>query len=136
MARVTVEDCILKVPNRFELVMVAAQRARRIGTGAALTIDRDNDKNPVVSLREIADETIIVEDLKEDLVKSHQRVFAAEDDKDDVIEEMQGEEEWNTLVSQANASEKDDDDFEGDDEDDAADDASIDDLAGFEEKEA
>jgi DNA-directed RNA polymerase subunit omega len=135
MARVTVEDCILKVPNRFELVMVAAQRARRIGTGAALTIDRDNDKNPVVSLREIADETIIVEDLKEDLVKSHQRVFAAEDDKDDVIEEMQGEEEWNTLVSQANASEKDDDDFEGDDEDDAADEASIDDLAGFEEKE-
>ena len=134
MARVTVEDCILKVPNRFELVMVAAQRARRIGTGAALTVDRDNDKNPVVSLREIADETIVVEDLKEDLVKSHQRVFAAEDDKDDVIEEMQGEEEWNTLVSQANASEKDDD-FDGDDDDDGADDASIDDLAGFEEKE-
>ena len=135
MARVTVEDCILKVPNRFELVMVAAQRARRIGTGAALTIDRDNDKNPVVSLREIADETIIVEDLKEDLVKSHQRVFAAEDDKDDVIEEMQGEEEWNTLVSQANQAGSDDaEDFDGDDEDEA-DEASIDDLAGFEEKE-
>lgn len=136
MARVTVEDCILKVSNRFELVMVAAQRARRIGTGAALTIDRDNDKNPVVSLREIADETISVADLKEDLVKSHQRVFAAEDDKDDVIEEMQGEEEWNTLVSQANASDKDDDDFEGDDDDEGADEASLDDLAGYEDKDA
>ncbi len=132
MARVTVEDCILKVPNRFELVMVSAQRARRIGTGAALTVDRDNDKNPVVSLREIAEETIVVEDLKEDLVKSHQRVFAAEDDKDDVIEEMQGEEEWNTLVSQANQS-KDSEDFDDADDDDA-DEASIDDLAGFDDK--
>lgn len=135
MARVTVEDCILKVSNRFELVMVAAQRARRIGTGAALTVDRDNDKNPVVSLREIADETINVEDLKEDLVKSHQRVFAAEDDKDDVIEEMQGEEEWNTLVSQANQSASDDD-FDGEDDEDDKDDASIDDIAGYDEKEA
>jgi len=60
MARVTVEDCVLKVPNRFELVMVAAQRARRIGTGAVLTLDRDNDKNPVVSLREIAENTVEV----------------------------------------------------------------------------
>ena len=134
MARVTVEDCILKVQNRFELVMVAAQRARRIGTGAPLTVERDNDKNPVVSLREIADETIVVEDLKEDLIKSHQRVFAAEDDKDDVIEEMQGEEEWNTLVSQANqVGAADGDDFEGDD-DDEADEASIDDLAGYDDK--
>jgi DNA-directed RNA polymerase subunit omega len=134
MARVTVEDCILKVPNRFELVMVSAQRARRIGTGAALTVDRDNDKNPVVSLREIADETVSVEDLKEDLVKSHQRVFAAEDDKDDVIEEMQGEEEWNTLVSQANQS-KDADAFDEADDEEEADEASIDDLAGFDDKE-
>ena len=58
MARVTVEDCVLKVPNRFNLVMVAAQRARDVAAGAQLTIDRDNDKNPVVALREIADETI------------------------------------------------------------------------------
>lgn len=125
MARVTVEDCVLKVPNRFELVMVSAQRARRIGTGAPLTVDRDNDKNPVVSLREIADETVSIEDLKEDLVKSHQRVFAIEDDKDDVIEEMQGEEEWNSLVSQVNQGNADEafDDDEGDDDlgaDDAA----------------
>lgn len=118
MARVTVEDCVLKVPNRFELVMVSAQRARRIGTGAPLTVDRDNDKNPVVSLREIADETVSIEDLKEDLVKSHQRVFAIEDDKDDVIEEMQGEEEWNSLVSQVNQGNADEafDDDEGDDD--------------------
>ena len=136
MARVTVEDCILKVSNRFELVMVSAQRARRIGTGAPLTVDRDNDKNPVVSLREIAEETVSIEDLKEDLVKSHQRVFAVEDDKDDVIEEMQGEEEWNTLVSQANQSNMGDAEDIDDDEDEA-DEGSIEDLAGFaEDKEA
>ena len=130
MARVTVEDCILKVSNRFELVMVSAQRARRIGTGAPLTVDRDNDKNPVVSLREIAEETVSIEDLKEDLVKSHQRVFAVEDDKDDDIEELQGEEEWNTLVSQANQSNMADAE-DIDDEDDEAEEGSIEDLAGF-----
>lgn len=133
MARVTVEDCILKVPNRFELVMVSAQRARRIGTGAALTVDRDNDKNPVVSLREIADETVSIEDLKEDLIKSHQRVFAVEDDKDDVIEEMQGEEEWNTLVTQANQTALGDADADIDDDEEDADDASIEDIAGFDD---
>ena len=130
MARVTVEDCILKVPNRFELVMVAAQRARRIGSGAALTVDRDNDKNPVVSLREVADETVVIDDLKEDLVKSHQRVFAMADDKDDVIEEMQGEEEWNALVAEANAGFATSDEFGDDDEDDEA---GIDDIAGYSE---
>ncbi len=129
MARVTVEDCVLKVPNRFELVMVAAQRARRIGTGAGLTVDRDNDKNPVVSLREIAENTIQVEDLKEDLVRSHQRVFAMDDDKDDVIEDMQGEEEWSALVAQANDSGFAD----ADDMDDDDDDVGVDDVAGFSE---
>lgn len=128
MARVTVEDCVLKVPNRFELVMVAAQRARRIGTGAALTVDRDNDKNPVVSLREIAENTVEVEALKEDLISSHQRVFPMDDDKDDVIEDMQGEEEWSALVAEANAGFAGTDDDEDDDEDD---DAGIDDIAGY-----
>ncbi|HAJ89917.1 MAG TPA: DNA-directed RNA polymerase subunit omega [Rhodospirillaceae bacterium] len=131
MARVTVEDCVLKVPNRFELVMVAAQRARRIGTGAALTVDRDNDKNPVVSLREIAENTVEVEALKEDLISSHQRVFPMDDDKDDVIEDMQGEEEWNALVAEANAGFATSDEF-GDDDDD--DDAGIDDIAGYKEE--
>src|SRR5919109_1733718 len=69
MARVTVEDCILKIPNRFDLVMLAAQRARDISSGAALTIERDNDKNPVVALREIADSTIDLESLQNSVVQ-------------------------------------------------------------------
>jgi DNA-directed RNA polymerase subunit omega len=73
MARVTVEDCIDKVENRFELVLLASHRARMISSGSPLTIDRDNDKNPVVSLREIADETVSPEDLKEDLIHSLQK---------------------------------------------------------------
>jgi DNA-directed RNA polymerase subunit omega len=73
MARVTVEDCIDKVDNRFELVLLAGHRARQISQGAAITIDRDNDKNPVVALREIADETLSPEDLKEDLIHSLQK---------------------------------------------------------------
>jgi DNA-directed RNA polymerase subunit omega len=128
MARVTVEDCVLKVPNRFELVMVAAQRARRIGTGAVLTVDRDNDKNPVVSLREIAENTVEVEALKEDLIASHQRVFPMDDDKDDVIEDMQGEEEWSALVAEANAGFGGAEEF-GDDDDEEE--AGIEDIAGY-----
>jgi DNA-directed RNA polymerase subunit omega len=73
MARVTVEDCVLKVPNRFDLVMLAAQRARDISSGAPLTLERDNDKNPVVALREIADETVELETLADSLVQSLQR---------------------------------------------------------------
>jgi len=73
MARVTVEDCILKVPNRFELVMLAAQRARNISRGEQLTVDRDNDKNPVVALREIADTTVELAKLEADLIKAQQR---------------------------------------------------------------
>ena len=73
MARVTVEDCIDKVDNRFELVLLASHRARLISQGAAITIDRDNDKNPVVALREIADEKLKPEDLKEDLIHSLQK---------------------------------------------------------------
>ena len=73
MARVTVEDCIDKVDNRFELVLLASHRARQISQGASITIDRDNDKNPVVALREIADETLSPDDLKEDLIHSLQK---------------------------------------------------------------
>ena len=73
MARVTVEDCIDKVDNRFELVLLASHRARMISSGSPLTIDRDRDKNPVVALREIADTTISPEDLKEDLIHSLQK---------------------------------------------------------------
>ncbi len=73
MARVTVEDCVTRVPNRFELVLVAAQRARDVSSGAQITVDRDNDKNPVVALREIADYTVDVEHLKNVLVSGLQR---------------------------------------------------------------
>jgi len=73
MARVTVEDCIDKVDNRFELVLLASHRARQIAQGMPLTLDRDNDKNPVVALREIADETLSVADLKEALIHSLQK---------------------------------------------------------------
>ena len=73
MARVTVEDCIVQIPNRFELVLLAAQRARNIGRGEEMTIDRDNDKNPVVALREIAETTIDLAAVEADLVKSLQR---------------------------------------------------------------
>ncbi len=103
MARVTVEDCIDKVENRFELVMVASQRARKIGSGAALTVDRDNDKNPVVALREIAEETVEVPELKEDLIRNKQRVIALDDDGEDVIDMMDGEQEWGSMSDQDRA---------------------------------
>jgi DNA-directed RNA polymerase subunit omega len=85
MARVTVEDCVDKVSNRFDLVLLAAHRARNISSGAELTIDRDRDKNPVVALREIAEETIRPADLKETMVQGMQRVQAEDDDTPDVI---------------------------------------------------
>jgi len=73
MARVTVEDCIDKVTNRFELILLASHRSRMISSGSGITVDRDNDKNPVVALREIADETISPEDMKEELIQSMQK---------------------------------------------------------------
>ncbi|MDE1906480.1 MAG: DNA-directed RNA polymerase subunit omega [Rhodospirillales bacterium] len=86
MARVTVEDCVLKVPNRFELVLLAAQRARNISRGEQLTIDRDNDKNPVVALREIADETVVLPELEQDLIKSLSRVPEPEPVDEEVMD--------------------------------------------------
>ena len=85
MARVTVEDCVDKVPNRFDLVLLAAQRAREISGGAELTVDRDRDKNPVVALREIAETTVRPDHLKETLVASLQRVLPDDDDEVDDI---------------------------------------------------
>lgn len=86
MARVTVEDCILQVPNRFELVLLAAQRARNISRGEELTVDRDNDKNPVVALREIADQTVELPALEQDLVKSLLRAPEPEPVEEEVID--------------------------------------------------
>src|SRR2546428_9020652 len=85
MARVTVEDCIDKVDNRFDLVLLAAHRARMISSGSQLTVDRDNDKNPVVSLREIADETISPEDLREELVHSLQKFVEVDEPEPDTV---------------------------------------------------
>ncbi len=86
MARVTVEDCVLRVPNRFDLVMVAAQRAREVSAGALLTVDRDNDKNPVVALREIADGTVNLNDLSNAVVTGLQKHV----ENDEPEEEGQG----------------------------------------------
>ncbi len=96
MARVTVEDCIDKVDNRFELVLLASHRARLISQGAPITIDRDNDKNPVVALREIADETLSPDDLKEDLIHSLQKHVEVDEPEPDP----------STLIAAAAASEK------------------------------
>jgi DNA-directed RNA polymerase subunit omega len=86
MARVTVEDCVLKIPNRFELVMLAAQRARNISAGAAMTIEKNNDKNHVVALREIAEETVELDDLEEGLVKGLQRFVETDDPEEDEMD--------------------------------------------------
>lgn len=102
MARVTVEDCVDKVENRFELVLLAAQRARKIGSGSPLTIDRDNDKNPVVALREVAAQTINLDDIREDFVRGHQRMFIQEED--DTVDLMDGEKEWAEMADQAAAA--------------------------------
>jgi len=90
MARVTVEDCVDKVPNRFDLVMLAAHRARSISDGAPITVDRDNDKNPVVALREIADETLSVEELREQSIESHQRHIEVDEPEEDNMALLMG----------------------------------------------
>ncbi|HKL68567.1 DNA-directed RNA polymerase subunit omega [Salibaculum sp.] len=90
MARVTVEDCVDKVPNRFELVMLAAHRAREISAGSPVTVDRDNDKNPVVSLREIADETQQADDLRERLIESNQTQIEIDEPEEDSMAILMG----------------------------------------------
>ena len=86
MARVTVEDCVLRVPNRFELVLMAGQRARDISAGGKLTVDRDNDKNPVVALREIADDTIPLDGLQNALIQSLQKHVEVDEPEEDEME--------------------------------------------------
>ena len=93
MARVTVEDCILKVPNRFELVLLSSQRAREISSGAQMMVEKDNDKNPVISLREIADTDISLDELRDSLIRNHQKVLEVEEDEEDIIDMMDGEQD-------------------------------------------
>lgn len=90
MARVTVEDCIEKVENRFDLVLMAAHRARMISSGAQITVPRDNDKNPVVALREIGDATISPEDLEEDLIHSLQKYVEVDEPEDHAAPAIEG----------------------------------------------
>jgi DNA-directed RNA polymerase subunit omega len=123
MARVTVEDCIIKIPNRFDLVMLAAQRARDISSGAALTIERDNDKNPVVALREIADTTIDLEALSNSVVQGLRKHVETEEPVEegsfgtgdtDILSDL-------SQTAEEGAGEDDeDDDIEGEFEDEPA----------------
>ena len=86
MARVTVEDCVTKIPNRFDLVMMAAQRAREVAAGAVLTVERDNDKNPVVALREIAEETVVIAELNNSLIESMQKHVEVDEPEEDPMD--------------------------------------------------
>ncbi|MBP7252973.1 MAG: DNA-directed RNA polymerase subunit omega [Alphaproteobacteria bacterium] len=106
MARVTVEDCIVQVPNRFDLVMVAAQRAREIAAGGLLQVERDRDKNPVVALREIADEKLDLPALQEQLVKGLQHRIEPDQPEEEVAELMVGEQQqWLTEKEDDSAEE-------------------------------
>ena len=116
MARVTVEDCVDKVPNRFELVLLAAQRARAISSGVPITVDRDNDKNPVIALREIADETVGSEDLREAVVRSMQRHVEVDEPEEDEFTINTTDLE----LQISTGADADDADDEADDADDAA----------------
>ena len=103
MARVTVEDCIDKVENRFELVLLAAHRARMISSGSPLTIERDNDKNPVVALREIAEQTVSPEDMKEDLIHSLQKFVEVDEPEAEAVPVVPSAAGQQQQVTQVNA---------------------------------
>ena len=109
MARVTVEDCVKKIPNRFDLVIAAAQRSREISNGISIEVDRDNDKNPVVSLREIASEAIDAESLQERFIRSMQKNLNKEDNN--IEEEESLEEEFAAYLNESKSETKNNDDF-------------------------
>ena len=100
MARVTVEDCVDKIPNRYELLMVAAQRAKDISSGAPITVARDNDKNPVIALREIAEEKVSIEELQKSLVMGLQKYVEVEEPEEEELEIMAAEKELADLDEQ------------------------------------
>jgi len=112
MARVTVEDCITQIPNRFDLVMTAAQRSRNITAGAPLTIDRDRDKNPVVALREIAETTIDIEGLQESLIKGLQKHIEVDLPEDDDLENLIGQDARGAADDGPSGAQLSDDDAE------------------------
>ena len=112
MARVTVEDCITQIPNRFDLVMTAAQRSRNITAGAPLTIDRDRDKNPVVALREIAETTVDIEGLQESLIKGLQKHVEVDLPEDDNLENLIGQDARGAADDGPSGAQLSDDDAE------------------------
>ena len=118
MARVTVEDCVLKIPNRFELVMLASQRTRDLAAGAKLTIDRDRDKNPVVALREIAEDTVSQDALRDELIKRHQKALFTADEAEETVDAVDGEEAWINMAREALDRGGDDDGMSFDEEED------------------
>ena len=109
MARVTVEDCVKKIPNRFDLVIAAAQRSREISNGIAIEVERDNDKNPVVSLREIASEAVDAESLQERFIRSMQKNLNKEDNE--IEEEASLEEEFAAYLNETNSETNINNDF-------------------------
>ena len=112
MARVTVEDCITQIPNRFDLVMTAAQRSRNITAGAPLTIDRDRDKNPVVALREIAETAVDIEGLQESLIKGLQKHVEVDLPEDDDLENLIGQDARSAADDGPSGAQLSDDDAE------------------------
>lgn len=106
MARVTVEDCVEKVPNRFDLVMVAAQRSRDISAGATLSLDRDNDKNPVVALREIAEETVDIAGLQDAVIRGLQKHVELDEPEDDMLDLMSSEAHLGAVVAEIGADDE------------------------------
>ena len=113
MARVTVEDCILRIPNRFELVMLAAQRARGISGGAQPTVERDNDKNPVVALREIAEGTVDFDNLRQNLITGLQQQVEAEEPEEDMMELLASDRDVAGVAYEATAEPEEEVEAEG-----------------------
>jgi DNA-directed RNA polymerase subunit omega len=114
MARVTVEDCVIKIPNRFELVLLAAQRARDMASGAQPTLERDNDKNPVVALREIAAESVLLDGLQNSLIKGMQKHVEIDEPEEDHEIEIGAQTAWPVDIGAA--MEIDGDEVEGEDD--------------------
>ncbi|MBT3552743.1 MAG: DNA-directed RNA polymerase subunit omega [Rhodospirillaceae bacterium] len=100
MARVTVEDCIEKIPNRFDLVLVASQRARALSSGTELTVEKDNDKNPVIALREIADETIEIAEVEEAMIKGLQKHLEPDVPDDEEMDQLTSGDDFMNMASE------------------------------------
>ena len=120
MARVTVEDCVTRVPNRFDLVLLAARRARDISAGAQLSLDRDNDKNPVVALREIAEATVATESLGEEIIRAFQKHVEVDEPEAEMMELSATAEEMSQLAGEAASAKPAAEDDEGEEGDEDA----------------